>query len=281
MPAHESNKTILLEHPSGSKAEVALFGATVTSWIVNQVERIFVSKEAKRDGSKAIRGGIPICFPIFGTKEKIALPQHGFARNNYWEYLGIVNDNEEVSVRFGLKDTQIPQEARNAWPHSFRLTYTVSLTEKSLKTAFNLKNEDEDTFEFNTLLHTYFRVPDVTQSQVKGLTSCEYIDKVNNGAKTTEENENVTVAGEVDRVYKKVQDKISLLVGDGTSIQIEKNNLKDMVVWNPWIEKAAAMGDFGNEEYKNMICVEAGSVADWVVLAGGQTWTAGQTLTVV
>lgn len=35
------------------------------------------SKLAKHDGSKAIRGGIPICFPIFGTKEKIALPQHG------------------------------------------------------------------------------------------------------------------------------------------------------------------------------------------------------------
>lgn len=62
-------------------------------------------------------------------------------------------------VRFGLKDTQIPQEARNAWPHSFRLTYTVSLSAKSIKTFFNLKNEDEDTFEFNTLLHTYFSVP--------------------------------------------------------------------------------------------------------------------------
>lgn len=37
----------------------------------------FYSKQAKRDGSKAIRGGIPLCFPIFGTKEKIALPQHG------------------------------------------------------------------------------------------------------------------------------------------------------------------------------------------------------------
>ncbi|KAG2194560.1 hypothetical protein INT47_006519 [Mucor saturninus] len=280
MPAHESNKTIFLEHPSGSKAQVSLFGATVTSWVADNVERIFVSKEAKLDGSKAIRGGIPICFPIFGTKEKIALPQHGFARNNYWEYLGIVSDNDEVVVRFGLKDTQIPQEARNAWPHSFRLTYTVSLSAKSIKTFFNLKNEDEDTFEFNTLLHTYFSVPDVTSSQVQGLASCEYVDKVKEGAKFTEQNENVTIAGEVDRVYKKVQDRLILKVGDGSRIQIEKSNLKDTVVWNPWIEKAKAMGDFGNEEYKNMICVEAGSVADWVVLAGGQTWTAGQTLTV-
>lgn len=54
-----------------------------------------------------------------------------------------------------------------------------------------------------------------------------------------------------------------------------------VVVWNPWIEKAKGMGDFGDEEYKNMICVENGSVADWVKLAGGQTWIAGQTLTVL
>ncbi|CEP16664.1 hypothetical protein [Parasitella parasitica] len=279
MPAKEFNKAIILEHPSGSRAEVALFGATLTSWSVGGVERIFVSKQAKRDGSKAIRGGIPICFPIFGTKDTIALPQHGFARNNYWEYLGIVSDNDEVSVRFGLKDTQIPQEARNAWPHSFRLTYTVSLTSGSIKTFITVKNEDEDTFEFNTLLHTYFN--DVTKSAVEGLTSCEYIDKVNNAAKFTEENKKVTINKEVDRVYKAVKGDIFLEVGNDTLIKIEKSNLKDTVVWNPWVEKAESMNDFGNEEYKNMICVEAGSVADWVTLGGGQTWTAGQTLTVL
>jgi D-hexose-6-phosphate mutarotase len=118
------------------------------------------SEEARRDGSKAIRGGIPICFPIFGTKETIHLPQHGFARSSYWEYLGIITDNNnEVSVRLGLMDTQLPSEVRKVWPHSFRLVYTVILTEKSLKTFCNLKNEGEDTFEFNILLHTYFRVP--------------------------------------------------------------------------------------------------------------------------
>jgi D-hexose-6-phosphate mutarotase len=84
----------------------------------------------------------------------------GFARSSYWEYLGIITDNNnEVSVRLGLMDTQLPSEVRKVWPHSFRLVYTVILTEKSLKTFCNLKNEGEDTFEFNILLHTYFRVP--------------------------------------------------------------------------------------------------------------------------
>ncbi|KAI8992193.1 galactose mutarotase-like domain-containing protein [Mycotypha africana] len=244
MPARESNKVILLEHPSGSKAEVALYGATVTSWVVDGIERLFVSKLAKRDGSKAIRGGIPLCFPIFGTKEQIALPQH----------------------------------ARNAWPHSFHLIYVVTLTSKSLQTFCELKNEDKESFEFNTLLHTYFRVPDCTEASVEGLTSCEYIDKVQNAAVLTEKNEKVTIGGEVDSVYKDVPDKIKLNAGNGSAIQIVKSNLKDTVVWNPWVEKAKGMGDFDDEEYKNMICVEAGSVADWVSLAPGQTWTAGQTL---
>ncbi|CAO3673567.1 unnamed protein product [Rhizopus stolonifer] len=256
-------------------------GSTVISWEVDGKERLFVSEKAKRDGSKAIRGGIPICFPIFGTKETIDLPQHGFARNTYWEYLGVVSNDSEVTVRLGLKEIQISPEARKAWPHSFNLIYTVTLTDKTLKTFLSLKNEGKEAFEFNTLLHTYFRVPEVTNSQVQGLFSRKYIDKVQGGDDNVEKNEKVTISQEVDRVYKDVQDNLLLEVGDNTTIAIEKSNLKDTVVWNPWIEKAKGMGDFGDEEYKNMICVEAGSVAEWIKLPSGQSWTAGQTLTIV
>ena len=37
---------------------------------------------------------------------------------------------------------------------------------------------DEKPFEFTTLLHTYFRVPDVTKTTVSGLTGLTYVDKV-------------------------------------------------------------------------------------------------------
>ncbi|KAI8376500.1 P-loop containing nucleoside triphosphate hydrolase protein [Radiomyces spectabilis] len=239
------------------------------------------SKKALRDGSKAIRGGIPICFPIFGTKDKIPLPQHGFARNNYWEYVGdITDDANEVAVRFVLKDNQLPQDTRSKWPHSFRLTYTITLSAKSIKTFLVVKNEDEDTFEFNTLLHSYFRISDVDKVSVSGLNGCQVIDKVEGGKKGTESQQNVTISSEVDRVYMNTPDQLHIIVGDAPVVNIEKSNLKDTVVWNPWIEKAKGLADFGDEEYKNMICVEAGSVADWVKLAGGQTWTAGQTLSI-
>ncbi|GAB5592458.1 hypothetical protein Unana1_07358 [Umbelopsis nana] len=280
MPAHEtSQKSILLEHPSGAKAEVRLFGATVTSWSVDGTERLFVSKNAILDGSKAIRGGIPVVFPIFGTDEKIKLPQHGFARNSIWEYVGLLTDNEEVSVRFSLKDHQLSQTQRSAWPHSFRLTYTVAITAKTLKTTLVVKNEDEDTFEFKSLLHTYFHVPDVSKVGVSGLSKLTYTDKVQNGAKAVEENEKVTIAGEVDRVYANVPEVVTIEEDGQPLYRIAKTGMRDTVVWNPWTEKARAMGDFGDEEYHNMVCVEVGSVADWVKLGGGETWTGGQVIT--
>ncbi|CDS10766.1 hypothetical protein LRAMOSA11252 [Lichtheimia ramosa] len=281
MPAEEKNKVIYVSHPSGSTAEIALYGATVTSWKTRGVERLFVSQKAIRDGSKAIRGGIPLVFPIFGTKENIALPQHGFARNSYWEYLGLIADNDEVTVRFALKDTALEKTLRNGWPHSFRLTYTVTLTANSLKTALMVKNEDQDTFEFNTLLHTYLNAPDISSVSVKGLKGLTFIDKVQNGAKATESRDEVTVSSEVDRIYCDVPDKLQVNLGESNVIHIEKFGLKDTVVWNPWVDKAKAMGDFGDEEFHNMICVEVGSVADWVKLAGGETWTGGQVLSVL
>ncbi|OAD76487.1 hypothetical protein PHYBLDRAFT_36080 [Phycomyces blakesleeanus NRRL 1555(-)] len=281
MPAQEINKSVVLTHPSGATANVALYGATVTSWVAEGEERIFVSKKAIRDGSKAIRGGIPIVFPVFGTSEKVKLPQHGFARNNIWEYVGLITDNDEVVVRFALKDTQLTQQQRNSWPFSFRLSYTVALSEKSLKTTLVVKNEDIDTFEFNTLLHTYLLVPDVEKVSVKGLESCHYLDKVKGGEKFLESNDLVTIGSEVDRVYCNVPDHLSVNIGNGSVIDITKSNLRDTVVWNPWVEKAQALADFGDDEYPNMICVEAGSVAEWVKLAGGQSWTGGQVLTVV
>ena len=50
------------------------------------------------------------------------------------------------------------------------------------------------------------------------------------------------------------------------------------VVWNPWKEKAAQMSDFGDDEYPNMVCVEAGYVAQKKELSPGASFSCGQTL---
>ena len=47
-------------------------------------------------------------------------------------------------------------------------------------------------------------------------------------------------------------------------------------MWNPWQDKAKQMSDFGDEEYKNMICVESGFIEKRCVLKANETFKMGQ-----
>jgi glucose-6-phosphate 1-epimerase len=42
----------------------------------------------------------------------------------------------------------------------------------------------------------------------------------------------------------------------------------NLVVWNPWVAKAAAMPDFGDEEWTGMICIEAANALDNAITLG-------------
>lgn len=110
-----------------------------------------------------------------------------------------------------------------------------------------------------------------------------YIDKTQNASEHVESSSAVEITGETDRVYKGLDPKVPIEVvttqGDKTLFSITREGLNDVVVWNPWIEKAKGMSDFGPDDgYKNMICVEAGSVAAFQTLDAGDTWEGGQTI---
>ncbi|TPX55705.1 glucose-6-phosphate 1-epimerase [Powellomyces hirtus] len=263
-----------------STAEIYLFGATLTSWKTDGVERIFVSETAHLDGSKAIRGGIPLVFPHFGTVATSKLPQHGFARNSSWECV----KKTESTAEFHLKPDGVPTKLRELWPHDFHLIYTVTLAANTLKTSLTINNPSQEAWDFTTLLHTYFAVKDISRVKVAGLKGYAFLDKVNppeGDAKPEESREHVNVAGEVDRVYEAVSNnKITILETGSGDVEVHKSHFPDVVVWNPWIEKAKAMADFGDEDYRKMICVEVGSVTDFISLAPGKTWEGSQTLVV-
>ncbi len=61
--------------------------------------------------------------------------------------------------------------------------------------------------------------------------------------------------------------------------EVTRETLQNVVVWNPWIEKSKGMADFEPKKgYKNMLCVEAGQVAEWTKLEGGDAWEGGVTI---
>ncbi|KAJ3116636.1 hypothetical protein HK098_006527 [Nowakowskiella sp. JEL0407] len=291
MPVDLSNeKYVVLSHDN-AHATIYYYGATLTSWVVEGKERIFVSSKAILDGSKAIRGGIPLAFPHFGTVESSKLPQHGFARNSKWTFVGLTfeNANESTAV-FSLTPEGVPAELSELWPFGFKLFYTVSLLSSParLRTSLRVVNTDSKEWEFTALLHTYFKVDDITKVGVSGLQSTTYFDKPTQ-THITEESSRVTINSEVDRAYLKVRGEV--LVDQLVTATVERHGIKfneeglvgllkirksssmsDVVVWNLWEEKAKAMADMGDEDYLRYICVEVGAVEPFIKLGPGESW---------
>lgn len=197
------NRSLTARLITGESVEILLYGATITSWKCAGRESLFLSEKAHLDGSKPVRGGIPLVFPVrlflpslsclhreacfvgslkghhsnlrtqvFGPPPSSGplstLPQHGFARTSRWEFLGKSTSESEgmprspsdssVRLDFGLDSSNISPEARKAFPHAFGLIYSVTLAPDSLETTMLVRNEGQESFEFQLLMHTYLRV---------------------------------------------------------------------------------------------------------------------------
>jgi len=134
-------------------------------------------------------------------------------------------------------------------------------------------------------MHTYLRVKDVTKTTISGLIDSKYIDKVSSLTKTETSN-NLSLISETDRVYTppvpaNSQKSIPITVNDSESkkvlFEISRDNLEDVVVWNPWEEKSKGMGDFEPKNgWLNMLCVEVGAVREWQKLEAGEAFEGGQ-----
>lgn len=285
MPVEETETHVILTHPSSPSTQVSIlkFGATVLSWTISGEEQLWLSTAAKQDGSKAVRGGIPLVFPVFGKKTEGVmkdLPQHGFARNSYWEFLGQTKENPPT-VQFGLGPENVDEELLSKWPgNDFTLILTVELTEESLKTSIEVENTGANAWEFNWLFHTYLKIDDIDDTLVSNLPGELCYDQLL--ATSYEERHPVVEFNEeVDRIYQKVSEEKNLqVVALGKPIHtLKRENLQDIVVWNPWIHKSKGMGDFEPKDgYKTMVCIEPGHVSDFKVLQPGEAWKASQLL---
>ncbi|KAI6783157.1 Glucose-6-phosphate 1-epimerase-like protein [Emericellopsis cladophorae] len=287
----DSNARLTATLPTGESIDILLHGATILSWKdAAGRENFWLSDAAKLDGSGAARGGIPIVFPVFGTSDGHGaekLPQHGFARNSRWEFLGKSTSEaakEGVKLDFGLSSQNLSDDVRAQWPYTFGLLYSVTLDRGSLNTTLVVTNDGDVPFEFQTLLHNYFRVDDIEKVTVTGFEDAPYVDKVDQ-FKTKSQAGPVTFAGETDRVYTPAQGPGHPLVieEDGKPrFRIVRDNLEDAVIFNPWVDKAQGMGDFEPKDgWKKMLCVEPGSVSKWQTLEKGDAFEAAQTIYLV
>jgi glucose-6-phosphate 1-epimerase len=257
----------------GGEAHVYLQGAHVTHFrpASSATPVLFLSKESRFAAGRAIRGGVPICFPWFGPLEgHDTAPAHGFARTSHWTVLSTVaNADGTVSVRLGLEGSAADSKI---WPHAFRAVYTVTVGAE-LRVSLRVEHVAGELFLFEEALHTYLTVGEVKAVSLTGLASTEYIDKVLGGKHQTEGIAPIQFTGETDRVY--LETDAPCVVSDPAThraIHVRKKHSGSTVVWNPWVAKSKALSDLGDDEWPGFLCVESANIGpSAVILRAGES----------
>ena len=264
-----------LRAADGAAADVYLHGAHVTSWrpTPDGDERLFLSSRSEFRTGEAIRGGIPVIFPQFAAEGP--LPRHGFARTAEW-HLDRVTSPASGDAAATLTLTDSP-ESLAVWRASFEATLTVRVGGSRLVVELRVRNAGSSPLSFTGALHTYLRVHDVAQAEVRGLQGARYRDAADRTRLRADESPVLRVTGELDRVY--VDAPKALLVREPRrALRVETREFPDVVVWNPGRKRAAALSDMESDGERAMLCVEAAVVQTPVTLETGAVWSGSQSL---
>jgi D-hexose-6-phosphate mutarotase len=247
-----------------AKGRMFLQGAHVASYRPKGHQPvIWISEGSLYEKGKAIRGGIPVCWPWFADHPTDRnKPAHGFVRTALWS-VRETGENKEGATRLTLGIGH-DQETSTFWNHAFDLELSVTFGARLIITL-NIRNPGNELFQCGGALHSYFAVGDSSQVQIQGLNGLTYIDKVDGFRRKIQEGP-VRIRGETDQIF--LETKGDCLIKDPVwqrRIRIAKKGSRTTVLWNPGAEKAAGMKDFRNEEYRGMVCVETANAADDVV----------------
>lgn len=256
-------------------------GAHLAEWHVGDSAVIWVSQQTEYAEGRAIRGGVPICWPWFGPGRSGDLrPGHGFARVAPWQ---LVRDRSVEGQRADLlwelthRDV-VGLPGVEHFPHAFTARLQVVVAE-SATISLTVRNDDSEVFDYEAALHTYLHVGDIRRARISGLDGVTYWDKVQL-SKATQLGD-LTFTGETDRVHDSAG---SVTVHDpalARTLTIDKTGSPTTVVWNPWVQKAAEIADFGDDEWTEMVCVEAAATGSGaVLLRPGAEHTLSTTVTV-
>lgn len=239
---------IVISHPK-VRAAITLQGAHLFAWQPSgEKPVIWLSDKTPFSPGKAIRGGVPICWPWFGPAGE---PAHGFARNQTWTLSAHDENDEGVILTFVLESNA---QTKKLWPHDFTLFARFRLGQHC-----EIELEAHGDFEATAALHSYFTVADIAEVEVSGLGKT-YIDKVENNVQGTSEGKQ-RYPGRVDRIFTQAEDCSVIHDKAGQRlIEVYHHHHSDVVTWNPGVELSCSMADMANDGYRTLVCVETARI---------------------
>ncbi|RLA71677.1 MAG: D-hexose-6-phosphate mutarotase, partial [Epsilonproteobacteria bacterium] len=142
-----------------ASAKIALQGAHIFHYARKSEEPIlWLSERSDFENGKAIRGGVPICWPSFGTNNP-DLPQHGFARTSLFKHIETKEiDKDTTQVTLRLRHSN---ETLKLWAYKFELELKVTVSD-SLTMELTTTNLDTKAFKITQALHSYFSVSNIS-----------------------------------------------------------------------------------------------------------------------
>jgi len=249
--------TIVVTHPK-VRAAVTLQGAQLIAWQPSgEKPVIWLSDKTAWNSGKAIRGGVPICWPWFGPAGE---PAHGFARNLPWKLSAHDENADSVVLTLVLESNE---QTKKLWPHDFTLFARFRFSDRC-----EIELEAHGDFEATAALHSYFAIADIQGVEVSGLGN-RFIDKVNNGVEGHSDDGKQSYPQRIDRIYTAPAD--CSVINDKAGqrvIEVYHHHHSDVVTWNPGAELSCSMGDMANDGYQTMVCVETAHVSSAMKSAG-------------
>jgi glucose-6-phosphate 1-epimerase len=270
-------------------ASVTTYGGTLLSYVPKGGKDVlWVSETAVYDGSKPVRGGVPVCWPWFGPYDPApmgtdptdaAKKAHGFARYELWEVEAVSSlPDGATQVILSLKPN--PSIAK-AWPHDFQLQLAVTLGDK-LRVDLIGQNLSQRDWVVSEALHTYFRVGEAQGLAIRGLEGVQYVDKMQDQSLLTQTG-TLRIAPPLDRVFLDHTGLVTIEdAGHGRAIELTKEGSASTVVWNPGEEGARAFADMPDQDYHAMVCVEAcNALKNSYTLRAGESHTLSMALSLI
>lgn len=234
-------------------AEVSLYGAQVLRWApAGQRPVLYMSPKAVFRKGKALRGGIPLCWPWFGkNSEDPSQPSHGIARTSLWQ-VGSCEEGEDGRVRL-LLALPPEQELMPSGAVAMEIGEELTLSLITLDVPRSMP--------FSAAMHSYFAVSDYEQVALTGLEECAFTEYATDAVPHAEDP--LIPAGHIDRIYHPVPENTELILHDpawGRSIRICRAGSGSAVVWNPGEALGASMGDLGVGQARGFLAVETTAV---------------------
>jgi glucose-6-phosphate 1-epimerase len=270
---------LIIEHKT-TQAKISLYGGQVLSWQPTGEREVFwLSNNSTFEPGKAIRGGIPLCWPWFGVHPNDSenkAGNHGFARCQLWQVDNIDINEQGVEVSLSWQGNNM----NDLWPFACQLTQVLFFGQ-SFTQVFTMTNLSENDAYYAGALHSYFSVSAPENATLTELAKAPFDDKLTGKACTAKPLPSILANGidPVDRVYHS-NEVMKVIDSDWQrTIALKTTNTKQWVFWNPGVELANNMADIHENGEQEFICLEAANT-QMQLLGAGKSVSMSQHITV-